>query len=203
MRNRGDLVGKQFGRLTVIGRCNNDIPQKDSKWYCECQCGNHLIVQRSNLRSGHTQSCGCLKMDSNTTHGKCYTRLWRIWVNIKSRCENPNTPNFSNYGARGISICSEWENDFQAFYDWAMSNGYQENLTIDRIDVNGNYDPLNCRWADQITQGNNKRTNHFLTYNGKTQTIAQWANEMGIKQGTLLSRINRLNWSVERALQTK
>lgn len=203
MRKVKDLAGAVFGRLTVVERCGSDAQQKSSMWLCQCQCGNIVIVSRNNLRSGHTRSCGCLKKEFAFTagHGQSDTRLYRIWTLMKDRCENHNTPNFENYGGRGIKVCEEWRNSFEAFMRWSMKNGYSEGLSIDRIDVNGNYCPENCRWATWKEQQNNRRDNHFITYNGRTQTISQWSEETGINQATLLQRINKLNWSIERALE--
>jgi hypothetical protein len=120
---------------------------------------------------------------------------------MKERCNNPNSIEFASYGGRGIKLCPEWENDFNSFYIWAKANGYTDSLSIDRIDNNKGYEPENCRWADRITQANNKRTNHYLTYNGKTQSIAQWAREIGLSQSCLRHRIYR-GWDVEKALST-
>ena len=121
---------------------------------------------------------------------------------MKTRCTNPNHEAYHNYGGRGISICDEWMNDFQAFYDWAMANGYSDDLSIDRIDNDGNYCPENCRWATDKEQCNNQRSNHLITYNGKTQTIKQWAADLGIKRVTLQARLTRYHWDVEKALTT-
>lgn len=204
MRKVEDLTGAVFGRLTVVGRCESEKPQKSSVWLCQCLCGNRVVVQRNNLRSGHTRSCGCLKKEFSfaAAHGQTDTRLFRIWSLMKDRCKNRNTQSFKSYGGREISVCDEW-NNFQTFYDWAMANGYSDDLTIDRIDVNGNYSPDNCRWATVKEQQNNRRNNHFVTYNGKTQTIAQWSEELGINQSTLLQRINKLGWGVEKAFETR
>ena len=124
------------------------------------------------------------------------------WYNIKRRCYDPTDRNFKDYGGRGITVCVEWKNDFKSFYDWAMANGYLDNLTIDRIDVNGNYCPDNCRWATIYEQANNKRNNHLLTYNGCTTTMAEWSRKAKIPYRTLINRINVLGWPVDKALTT-
>ena len=124
-------------------------------------------------------------------HGKYKTRLYRTWSRIKTRCYNKNFQHFKHYGGRGITVCDEWLHDFMAFYDWAISNGYADNLTIDRIDVDGNYEPSNCRWITNEEQQNNRRNNIHLTYKGKTQTITQWANELGIKRDLIERRYHR------------
>lgn len=127
------------------------------------------------------------------------SRLYTIWKNMKARCSNNASQN-SYYGARGITVCEEWRNSYQAFYNWAMANGYTDELTIDRIDVNGNYEPSNCRWATLKEQANNKRNNRLLTYNGKSLTVSQWTKELGFNQGLISRRINYLGWDIERAL---
>ena len=138
----------------------------------------------------------------NTKHGCCGTRIYRIYNNMIVRCFNQNARSYQDYGGRGITVCDKWSHNFQAFYDWAMANGYADNLTLDRIDVNGNYEPLNCRWATKKEQANNTRRNRMITYNNKTQTIKQWADEYGINYPKLKDRINKLHWTIERALNT-
>lgn len=159
-----DLTGMRFGKLRALFRLPKGKAGKQAAWHCLCDCGNEVNVLSYNLRSGHTKSCGCvhderMKQGLRSSHGLIKSRLYSIWENMKSRCYNPNTNNYKYYGARGISICPEWKDDFQIFYDWAMANGYSDELSIDRIDVDGNYEPSNCRWADDITQANNKRCN--------------------------------------------
>lgn len=119
---------------------------------------------------------------------------------MNARCSKIDHPYYNRYGGRGISVCEEWKNDFISFQNWAIATGYTENLTIDRIDFNGNYNPTNCRWATQKEQQNNKSNNKFITYNGKTQTIAEWADEFGINKSTLHARLKYQNWSIEKAL---
>ena len=154
-----DLAGKQFGRLKVIERA--ETVNKRTKWLCECDCGNEIIAEAYNLKSGHTQSCGCLQSEAascaNKTHGMTRTRLYRIWNCMHNRCYRKSYHAFKHYGGRGIVVCDEWLHDFQAFYDWAIANGYKDDLSIDRIDPNKNYSPDNCRWATMAEQNKNKR----------------------------------------------
>ena len=154
-----DLRGQRFGRLTVV----DQLPaiNKRTMWLCKCDCGNEASVDAQNLHTGHTQSCGCLRRErlskASTTHGKRNTRLYSIWNHMKTRCRTKSYHAFRHYGGRGIRVCDEWLNDFQAFYDWAMANGYRDDLSIDRIDSDGNYSPDNCRWSTMAEQNKNKR----------------------------------------------
>lgn len=199
-----DLTGQKFGRLTVIERAENK--GKHTVWKCKCECGNIIDVYSTHLNQGKSTSCGCLRVElikeRSTTHGKSKTRLNNIYNTMKQRCYNESNSCFYRYGARGITICDEWENSFKAFYAWSMANGYADNLTIDRIDNNKGYSPDNCRWATVKEQSNNRRNNHLITYNGKTQTMTQWAEELGINKSTLRSRINLYHWAIEKAFNT-
>lgn len=170
---------------------------------CKCDCGNITKVRVEHLRSGHTKSCGCYQRTQTSkahkTHGREPKRLYSIWANMKTRCLNKNTETYERYGGRGITICDEWLS-FENFRNWAITNGYSDDLTIDRIDNDGNYEPSNCRWATDYEQRNNTRRNHFLEYKGERKTIRQWSDDVGISCKVISDRVNRYGWTVEEAL---
>ena len=168
-----DLTGQKFNMLTVIEKdCNNRTDNK-AHWICKCDCGNYTVVRGTYLVNSRTKSCGCLRGEAQYEykHGLSNTRLYRIWCAMKQRCYSESFDGYKNYGGRGITICDEWLNDFQVFYDWSMANGYAENLTIDRIDVNGNYEPSNCRWATMKEQLNNRRN---TVLRGEKEAHVEW-----------------------------
>lgn len=139
---------------------------------------------------------------AKTIHGMSHSRLYQIWNAMKQRCSNPKAISFPRYGGRGITVCVEWENSFEAFRDWSMSNGYSDELTIDRIDNGGNYEPLNCRWVTNKEQQNHTSYNHLITHNGKTLNVTQWAELLGIPRNVLYNRIRR-GWNIEKIITTK
>jgi hypothetical protein len=157
--NFKNLSEQRFGRLVARERVKHN--GSFGYWRCLCDCGNEVVVRTERLTHGITKSCGCLNRklvtQRNTIHGLRYTRLYRIWNGMKQRCFNQNHPRYDDWGGRGISVCDEWKNDFRLFYDWAMNNGYQENLSIDRVDNDGDYEPHNCRWSTTKEQNQNKR----------------------------------------------
>ena len=196
-----NLIGQRYGRLIVRARIEGG-----PYLFCECDCGKTTNVKIGDLRFGKTQSCGCYKESRKSkarrTHGGNKTRLYRIWCGMKNRCYNPSTEDYQYWGNRGIKICDEWLNDFAAFRKWALSNGYQDNLTIERKDVNKGYFPENCIWIPNAQQSLNTRQIVPLTFKGKTQTASEWAREVNIHLTTLLYRI-RHGWSIESALSTR
>lgn len=164
MGNRAvDLTGYVFGRLVVV-KCVGNSKDNHKLWLCKCKCGNEVNVASNSLIQGRTKSCGCIALEhtinigkKSATHHKRNTRLYTIWSNMKQRCMNKKHTRYKDYGKRNIKICNEWKNDFEAFYNWAINNGYNESLTLDRINNNGNYEPSNCRWTTYKEQRHNRR----------------------------------------------
>lgn len=190
-----DLTGKRFGRLTVLGRAENENGKV--LWNCICDCGNTKVHTSGRLNSGVIASCGCLlrerTIERNTKHGKSRTRLYSTWREMKRRCYNEKRVKYKDYGARGIIVCDEWKNDFMNFYNWAMANGYADNLSIDRIDNDGNYEPSNCRWAtDEQQMRNQRKTIHFTLF-GIEKTLSEWCEYADIKYGRAYQRLNNGN----------
>lgn len=194
-----DLSKKRYGKLVVLERAENR--GKHTMWKCKCDCGNYTITGSNELTTGITKSCGCLKFERrNSTHNLSKTRLYRIWSKMKDRCLRENNPAYKWYGGRGIEVCDEWLNDFVNFYNWSIKNGYVDGLSIDRIDVNGNYEPSNCKWIPLKEQALNTRTTKFLTYKGETKTVSEWCEITGLKRTTLLNRI-RIGYSPEECFE--
>lgn len=187
MAKAKDLTNNQFGRLKVIERVENDNQGK-AMWLCQCECGNYTKVRGYDLRKNHIKSCGCWQ---RKTHGFNKTRLHITWGLMKDRCNNKNNMNFHNYGGRGIKVCREWNEKFICFYDWAMNSGYKDNLTIDRIDNDGNYEPTNCRWVTMKEQGNNKRNNVIVDTELGNKNLKQLSEITGIKYPTIVARYNK------------
>lgn len=200
-----DLTGQKFNRLTVIRKAKNYSGGR-TLWVCQCECGKEIFVNGYNLRQGFTKSCGCLQKEIATKNCKLRTKhnlinssLYTVWASMKQRCSNKNGLAYKNYGGRGITICDEWVNDFQAFYDWAINNGYKHNLTIDRINNDGNYEPSNCRWVTRSVQAKNRRSNHYITFNSETHIISDWAKLYNIPLNVFCRRLKR-GWSFEDAV---
>ena len=164
-----------------------------SHFVCACSCGAIVEVQAKRLISGHTKSCGCLKREvlhrSRTTHGMSHGRLYYAWQHMKERCYRRDRQQWKDYGGRGIRVCDEWMEGFEAFCKWALRNGYQSHLFLDRRDNDGNYSPENCRWVTRTVQNRNTRANHFIEYLGKRQTVAEWAEQLGINRWNIHNRI--------------
>lgn len=192
------LQGLKFGMLTVL-KYNND-----GTWQCKCDCGNIVNKITWSIQRSPYANCGCVRVcKGNTKHNLCYERLYGIYEKMKGRCFTPTDTSYKNYGGRGVKIADVWlgENGFINFHDWAINNGYSNELTIDRINVDGDYEPSNCRWVNQKTQQNNRRNNRRITYNDQTHTIAEWANIKDMPYDRLQARIAH-GWSIEDALNT-
>ena len=189
MRKKLDIAGQRYGRLTAIKFCGKDRNGK-SMWLCVCDCGKETVCSLNNLRKGNTKSCGCLSREikPTKTHGQRKTRLYNIWSLMKNRCADKT---LKNYGGRGITVCDEWQNSFEAFYQWAMQSGYNDNLSIDRIDNEKGYSPQNCRWATNKEQSRNRRTNHYVIYEGEKYLITDLEKKIGLSRKTIARRIQR------------
>jgi len=211
MAKKVDLVGQKFGRLKVVREAEPHIypsGQTARRWLCICSCdGKEVTVQHSSLISGAATSCGCYHREraaeANTTHGMArhgkQHHVYRIWAAMLERCGNPNNKSYKDYGGRGITVCKEWHNS-AIFINWALASGWKKGLSIDRIDNNSNYEPDNCRWVTSKENNRNRRSNHLISFDGKIQTMGQWAEELNMSPATLNSRINILHWPIERAL---
>ena len=197
-----DLTGMRFGRLVALRRSKK---KNKTEWLCVCDCGNEKVIEGGSLRGGRTKSCGCLNREVARKyffkHGYGKTKLVGIRSQMIRRCYNPKTDRYPNYGGRGIIVCKEWLNNPRSFYEWSINNGFKEDLTIDRIDNDGNYEPSNCRWATQEEQANNKQASRRITYNGETKTQAQWAKEVGIDPRVMQCR-RKSGWSEELIVAT-
>lgn len=204
-----DITGQRYGRLVALNFQEHrfsisGVPKRF--WRCKCDCGNECVVDISSLRRGCIRSCGCLKIESDknnhkhTTHGQSKTRLYKIWVGMKKRCNDEWGKTYKYYGGKGVKYADEWEY-FEPFRDWSLSNGYSDKLTLDRIDSNGDYEPSNCRWVDMKTQANNTNRNHRITYKGITKTLTEWSEEYNISYSLLQGRVNS-GWDFEEAIFT-
>lgn len=193
-----NLVGQRFTRLLVIEECGRRNTFK--LWRCICDCGKEVFVTTGHLRNGDTKSCGCFnraqQKELHTKHGMSKTRLHGIWLNMRKRCYDETNNRFYRYGGRGITVCDDWKGSFENFRDWAISNGYSEGKSLDRIDNDGNYCPENCTWSDAKTQARNRRTSH-LEY-GKT--LSEWSEILGINYDLLQQRIVRDGLTLEQAV---
>ena len=206
-----DVIGKNFGRFIILEYHHKEAvilkngESNGFRYYylCQCNCGKIFIIRRDMINK--TLSCGCYRKEqafkaNYKPNNIRKTRIYRIWTKMNCRCYNSNSQYFKNYGGRGIIICDKWK-DFENFYDWAMNNGYQDDLTIDRIDVNGNYEPSNCRWITRKAQNNNKTNNHIIIYNDIQYTLSQISDLLNLKSSTIRARLKR-GWNIEEALNT-
>lgn len=200
MTAKVQMLGRRFGRLVVAAESGRI--RKEVAWLCRCDCGNEIVSPGFNLRSGNTSSCGCRKNEVlqsllfKPRHGVSDTRLHRSWMSMRRRCESPTDTAFKNYGARGIRVCQRWH----SFENFAADMGpMPDGMTLDRIDVNGNYEPGNCRWATYREQARNTRVTRYITHGDQTLSLAGWAENVGIGSSTIAYRLNR-GWPIDRAL---
>ena len=191
-----DLTGKKFGKLEVIGV--HDTGSRKTYYVCQCDCGNIKVVRADALISGATKSCGCIKKEqdkanltANHSHKMSGTRIYETWQDMKRRCYNKQNARYDRYGGRGITICEEWLNNFQSFYDWAINNGYSDDLTIDRIDNDGNYEPSNCRWSTAKEQCNNRGSNINITIGNATKSLMCWCEIFNVDYKKVYARYKR------------
>lgn len=204
MSKQGYNQGQKISRLTLL----KQLPApKGRSWECLCDCGNKLKVKESYIRDGSVKSCGCLAKEyrtiGNVIHNLCGTRINKIYQGMKNRCYLNKSISYKNYGGRGIKICDEWlgENGLINFYNWALSNGYNDSLTIDRINNDGNYEPSNCRWVTPLEQQNNTRINRWFEYNGEKLTLSQISRKYNINISTLSHRLRKYNGDIEKSLK--
>lgn len=199
--NAIDLTGHTYNRLTVIKL--NRQTEKRKYWDCICSCGKSTVTEGSKLRNGSTKSCGCYRTECITnysiTHGMAGTPEYGAWLSMKYRCFDKNGKSYNDYGGRGITVFQEWIDSFETFYAY-LGNRPSSKHSLDRIDVNGHYEPGNVRWTTQKTQANNQRTNHRITYNGETKTMSEWADSLGIPSWVIGQRITKYGWTIEDAL---
>lgn len=196
-RKIDDLTNQKFGRLTVLG-LDTEKQSRKTYWICQCECGTIKSCRSDSLKSGAVISCGCRKKEQdkeNLTkhydHMQSGTRLYYIWQGMKARCYNEHNIRYVNYGGRGIKVCDEWKDNFTAFYQWAIDNGYSEEKTIDRINVDGDYEPSNCRWADIKTQCNNRTSNIKITIGNSTRTLTEWCEIFNVDYKKINARYRR------------
>lgn len=201
-----DITGHKYGRLKVL-KLNGLNERKRKIWLCQCDCGQYTTLSTNELRTGNTQSCGCLHKEiliknnkKRAYHSLSRTKLYGVYNKMKARCNHKNHRGYEYYGGKNIKVCEEWSNDFRSFREWALNNGYQEGLTIDRKNLSGNYTPENCRWVTWDKQSINKTNTRFFEYKGKKQTLREWSMELNFNYKVLCNRIHRHKWTFERAI---
>lgn len=201
-----DLTGQRFGRWTVIERAPAKVTgrQATTMWLCRCDCGNAKVVSGTNLKNGASKSCGCLSTEliskRSRIHAMSDTKIHYVWRGMKQRCTNPKHRGYPDYGGRGVTVCDEWLHNFQAFYNWAIVNGYKDGLSIDRIDNDKGYSPDNCRWVPRKVQNINKRTNRYIQIGTVKKSLSEWCEQYGMNYKTVCSRL-RYGWTPEEALE--
>ena len=206
------LIGKKINKLTILSairkKKNND---KRNNLYVtvQCECGNIKEIKYASIKAQTTISCGCVHLQTLRNNGYIQkhgqsgnnqTKLYRIWKGLKSRCYTKTNPNYKYYGGRGIKVCDEWLSDYMNFYNWSITNDYQNDLSLDRIDNDGNYEPNNCRWTTAKEQANNKRNNRYITIDDETKTLTQWCEQYDINYTTVRTRLDDFHWNIIDAL---
>lgn len=199
MNRYKDLKEMKFGRLLVISRAQNC--GHNTTWNCICDCGNKTKTTSYNLIKGRARSCGCLALENikkvNTKHGYRHTRLYNIWCGMKKRCYSTKYEHYDRYGGRGIKVCEEWKNDFVNFKNWALKNGYNDELEIDRVNNNGNYEPNNCKWKSRTMQVRNRSNTIRIEHNGECKTLIEWCKQYEVKYKLAYERY-RKKWDFEK-----
>jgi len=190
--------GIVVGEWTIVKKIGRN-QHRQSIWLCRCSCGNEKGVVQSNLTSAKSTNCGCKRGKSLIKHNLIHHELYRRWSDMKTRCYNQKCIGYDNYGGRGIKVCDEWRSDFEAFYTWAMCNGYRDGLSIDRKNNDGNYEPGNCRWVTKCDQRNNRRNTIYVQYQGKSKPLAVLCIELKLDYHIVKDRL-RQNWKLEKAI---
>lgn len=205
--NAKDLVGRVFGRLTVLGKLPSNGKPHEAIWACVCVCGNFTRAKTGKLTGNRTTSCGCFAkeklIERNSDHGLTNHPLFVRWSNMRGRCYNPNSKSYKSYGGRGIKVCDEWLNDFKSFYSWSIANGWKEELTLERLNVNGNYEPDNCTWVTWADQARNKRTTFKVTLGDELVALQEVMDKYPpvVRRALVYARI-RSGWDVMQAITT-
>jgi hypothetical protein len=199
-----DITGQKFEHCTALRFLPELGTDRGAKFLFRCECGKEFVARSNDVRKGRVKSCGCVnrveRAAAVTKHGFWKHPTYTAWIHIKDRCNNPRNAEFEHYGGRGIKICEEWANDSGAFCRWSMANGWKKGLTIDRIDVNGDYEPDNCRWVSMEVQQNNKRNNHIIEFCGEKMSLSQLAHKTGVSRNRLYYRIVVKGMSAEVAV---
>lgn len=202
-----DISNQRFGRLVAFQPSTALATNKSKKWICKCDCGTTKEIRSSDLRFGKVTSCGCRKDEKTSErfkkHGMSGTLIYDVWRSIKQRCYNPRNKDFPNYGGRGILMDPQWKEDFTTFHHWAVSNGYREGLTIERVDPNGNYEPSNCSWIENEEQANNRRNSIRYEYQGQSLTIRELSEKLNMNYNTLRDYLRNKKMSVEEVINKK
>lgn len=200
------MIGQKFNRLTILSQALPTPGNRGRRWVCECECGNKTIVRNDSLKNGRSKSCGCYSSEKskeriikiNTKHGMCNTVEYKTWAQILVRCNNKNSTSYEYYGGRGIKVCERWANSFENFYEDMGKR--PEGMSIDRIDMNGDYCPENCRWASKQVQNSNTRKNKYIEYRGERKTLSEWARHYDIPVWKLSQRLLRDKLTFEEAI---